>query len=43
MSFPKSNFEVNFSSYLLGRRMFLAVSRAEKWLLHIESFIMQKF
>jgi len=40
MSVPNSTFEGNFSTYVFG--FFLALSRAEKWLLDIATFIMRK-
>jgi len=41
MSFPKSNIEKNFSTYVFGK-VILTLSRTEKWMLDIATYIMQK-
>ena len=41
MSFPKSNFEGNISTYVFGK-FILTLSRAENWLLYIATYIVRK-
>ena len=42
MSFPKSKFEWNLTTYMFVGCMFFASSQAERYLLYIKSFIMKK-
>jgi len=41
MSFPNSNFEGIFSSYVFGK-VILTLSRAENWMMDIVTYIIQK-